>query len=315
MISIIIPIYNAEKYLERTFLCLKNQMFTDFEVLLIDDGSKDNSSLICKKVASEDNRFRYYYQENQGVSAARNNGISLSKGKYITFIDSDDIIPENYLQQLYDALINNNADISFCDVSVSQKGKEINRFTLNKDNLNKNDVLNLILSRKNINSGPCAKLFKKAIIEDLIFPPLKAYEDILFVVDAVSRCEKFAATNKTEYIYLQNDGSAMNSFMKVPSADIITVTDKLLEFIVNNKILDSNCFYITASHLMQYIIPLSDIKSENANARIFINSAKSVYKKYLRNIISCDSFPWKEKVTYFTFTKGFLYVNGKFIKV
>jgi len=312
-ISIIIPIYNAEKYLERTFLCLKNQMFTDFEVLLIDDGSKDNSSLICKKVASEDNRFRYYYQENQGVSAARNNGVALSKGEYITFIDADDIIPENYLEVLSEALENNCSAISFCDVAIIKDGNETKRFTLQKENLNRKETLDLILTREFINSGPCAKLFRRELIKESKFLPLKAYEDILFVVEAINKGDKFTSTNKTEYRYLQNSGSAMSSFKKVPSEDIITATDKLILFIKENKELSPDCFYITASHLMQYVLGTAEKSDDKSKA--FVNKARKLYSKYKRDIISNKSFPWKEKITYLAFVCGFIYINRKFVKV
>ncbi len=104
MISVIIPVYNAEKYLTHTIRCLQAQTCTDFEVLLVNDGSADRSAQICAESAKADTRFRVLTQENQGVSAARNKGLAASKGEYITFLDADDEVPDNYLETLYRAL-------------------------------------------------------------------------------------------------------------------------------------------------------------------------------------------------------------------
>ena len=313
MISVIIPIYNAEKYLPRTIKCLQNQIYSYFEVLLLDDGSVDSSGEICKKVVETDHRFIYHYQENGGVSAARNNGLKLSKGEYITFIDADDEIPENYLSELYEILVENNCQMSVCDVAVYKNGKELNRFTSEKERLTSKTALNYILTRKNINSGPYAKLFRREILEKIEFPSLKAYEDILFVVKAVEKCVSVAITNKTEYKYIQNEGSAMSTFMKIPSKDIIIASDYLLDFINENNILDPMCFYITASHLMQYVIPLVNII--NDSAKEFINEARKIYKKHKFGIIKCKAFPPKERATYLLFAYGWFYNNRKIIRL
>ena len=290
MVSVIIPIYNAEKYISRTINCLKAQSFKDFEVLLVNDGSTDASSEICQKASLEDSRFKCIDQNNSGVSIARNHGLSLSSGEYITFLDADDEIPENYLEILLTSLEKNESDVSFCDVAVINDNKETARFTLDKDALNKKETLNFVLTRKFINSGPCAKLFKRELIKDIKFPSLKAYEDILFVIEAINKGGKFTATNKTEYRYLQNSGSAMNSFAKVPSEDIIIATDKLIEFIKENKYLSTDCFYITASHLMQYAHELTERSDEKSVC--FVKKSRKLYSKYKREIIGCKSFPY-----------------------
>ncbi|MBE6985057.1 MAG: glycosyltransferase family 2 protein [Ruminococcaceae bacterium] len=302
MISVIIPIYNAEKYLLRTIHCLQEQLYTDFEVLLIDDGSKDNSAAVLRDIAAKDTRFRYIYQENQGVSAARNHGLELCKGQYVTFIDADDVIPNNYLANLLETLLENHCQMSVCDVVILRDEKESKRFSCTSNKLEQTEALNLILSRRNINSGPCAKLFQREILKGIQFPPLKAYEDILFVINAVCRCEDIAVTSDTQYNYIQNEGSAMNGFLKLPSKDIITATEKLLEFLRDRKDLDPQCFYVTTSHLMQYAAPL--LKNNDEKARSFVKATRSVYKRNLRRIWTCVAFPWKEKITFTLFTFG-----------
>ena len=313
MISVIVPIFNAGKYLSRTIACLQNQLYADFEVLLVNDGSTDDSAIICEEAARADLRFRYIVQENQGVSAARNHGMAQSNGEYITFIDADDSIPENYLEELHHALVSSNSQMAVCDVAVVDDRQETIRFSLMPQLLTQQETLNYVLTRKGINSGPYAKLFKREILSGLTFPALKAYEDILFVIDAVCRCDRVAVTNRTRYRYIQNSGSAMDFFMKTPSQDIVTASKELLEFTAARPELDPRCFYITVSHLMQYVLPLAGRPEPEAKA--FVAAAKKLIEENKRNILHCSAFPWKEKMVYMSLTCGVLYHNKKLTRI
>ena len=117
LISIIVPIYNVEKYLRQCLDSIMNQTYRNFECLLINDGSSDNSEDICREYVSKDSRFRYFEKENGGVSSARNLGIEHSKGEYITFIDSDDWVDSDYLEVLYNSLVDERADIAISTYS------------------------------------------------------------------------------------------------------------------------------------------------------------------------------------------------------
>ena len=112
LISIIVPIYNVEKYLRQCLDSILNQTYQNFECLLINDGSLDNSADICREYVSKDSRFKYFEKENGGVSSARNLGIECSRGEYITFIDSDDWVDYDYLEVLYNSLVDERADIA-----------------------------------------------------------------------------------------------------------------------------------------------------------------------------------------------------------
>ena len=112
LISIKVPIYNVENYLRQCLDSIVSQTYQNFECLLINDGSSDNSADICREYIEKDSRFRYFEKENVGVSSARNLGIERSKGQYITFIDSDDWVDSEYLEVLYRALIEEKADIA-----------------------------------------------------------------------------------------------------------------------------------------------------------------------------------------------------------
>ena len=119
MVSVIIPMYNEEKNLTRTIEKIQAQSFKDFEVLLIDDGSSDKTGKIAKKVCQEDLRFKYYYQSNQGVSAARNLGLEKSSGEYISFLDADDEWDRNFLKLMINQIFKKNADVCFVDININ----------------------------------------------------------------------------------------------------------------------------------------------------------------------------------------------------
>lgn len=305
----IIPVYNAEHTLRDCVRAVLAQSFDNLELLLINDGSRDDSGSICDAFAEADSRVRAFHQENQGVSAARNLGLSRAEGEYITFLDADDIVPPDYLKILHNAC--READISVCDVVSVQEGRELTRFTHPDGILTRTEALNLLLTRRRINSGPCAKLFRRDMLEGLKFPPLKAYEDILLVRDAFDRAARIAVTDKTEYRYIQNPEGAMSRFFKAPSTDIIRATEDILYFIITRRELSPDTLYITASHLMQYVLDV--VQSKTADE--FVCQSRMLYHRYLRHIIGCPAFPWKEKIVFALFTAGWLYTDGRLEKV
>lgn len=301
-ISVIIPVYNAGTMLIGCVQAVLGQTYSDIELILVNDGSQDGSGALCDSFT--DPRVRVFHQENKGVSAARNLGLAQAAGTYITFLDADDIVPPDYLQVLYDAC--QCADIAVCDVVCVQDGQETIRFTHPEAILSRLEALNFLLTRRKINSGPYAKLFRREMVGGLIFPPLKAYEDILFVKDAFCRAGTIAITNRTEYRYLQNPTGAMSNYFKAPSLDIICATEALLEFLAADRDLDPECFYITVSHLMQYVISIA----QNAEGREFIRQARGLYRRFWRQILNCPAFPKKEKIVYSLFICGWLYADG-----
>ena len=299
MITIIIPIYNCEKYLSAMLDCVLHQSFTDYEVIMVDDGSSDSTGEICNRYADEHKNFSVIHQNNQGVSAARNNAMKLARGEFITFLDADDEIPNDYFAKLVESQKATNADITVCDVVILSDGAEVNRFTCGDKVLSREEALNYLLSREYINSGPYAKLFRKSLIEALSFPPLKAYEDILFVTDAFNCASVIAVTCQTEYRYIQNSAGAMSSFSKCPSMDVMKATERLISFIKVHDKLSPKCFYITLSHLMQYVQSLSD--NNASDALIFKKSARKLFRNNAGEILTCSAFPWKEKVVFILF--------------
>ena len=252
-----------------------------------------------------------FAQNNQGAFAARNLGLEKSKGQYIAFLDADDVIDENYLEVLFKYC--RHAEITVCDVSVYKKNMESFRFTSSDSRITQSQALNKLLIRQEINSGPCGKLFQRKIIQDIKFPPLRVYEDILFVMKAFCKSKQIAITNETTYYYIQEDTGTMGNNRKSPSLDIVTATAEIMKFITSRSDLEAKCFYITISHLFQYALPLT-ISNQYKECE-FTCETRKLYTKYMKQILKCSAIPWKEKVLFYLYAHNWIYTDGRIKKI
>lgn len=305
MISVIIPVYNAEAGLERMLDGLQKQSCRDFEAILVDDGSSDSSAEICRRFQQNDGRFKYFHQQNAGVSAARNAGLNLSRGEFVAFSDADDVIDENYLEALANAV--KDADIAVCDVIAETEGRETDRFSAGNSVLDRDEALCELLSRRKINSGPCAKLYRKSLVENIRFPEMKTYEDILFNLEAFSKAEKVKSTCETGYHYIQNSLGAMSTENRNPSCDVVIASRKIMDFFKSEPQLDSMCVYITLSYLLQCAAP--QVKKGEKGG--LVRETELLFRSSIRQIIACRSFPKKEKLLFILFAFGLAYLDGK----
>ncbi len=310
-ISVIIPVYNTGILVYRMIKCLEQQTFQNFEVILVNDGSTDDSQNICEKIVRNKPNYFLFAQNNQGAFAARNLGLEKSKGQYIAFLDADDVIDENYLEVLFKYC--RHAEIAVCDVSVYKKNMESFRFTSSDSRITQSQALNKLLIRQEINSGPCGKLFQRKIIQDIKFPPLRVYEDILFVMKAFCKSKQIAITNETTYYYIQEDTGTMGNNRKSPSLDIVTATAEIMKFITSRSDLEAKCFYITISHLFQYALPLT-ISNQYKECE-FTCETRKLYTKYMKQILKCSAIPWKEKVLFYLYAHNWIYTDGRIKKI
>lgn len=214
-ISVIIPIYNVQKYLARCLESICNQEFEDYEVILINDGSTDNSLNIAEiYIERYQDKIKLINQKNGGLSAARNKGLLHAEGKYVCFIDSDDYVEKTYLSEMYEVAEKNDADLVFCAFkSVDENGKVIkyireSRLISEKVySLKENEELFLI------QNAAWNKLYRKDIIEEcnLYFTPEVWYEDLRFTKKYLLNASKCVYCDKALYNYLQRSGSIMNT--------------------------------------------------------------------------------------------------------
>lgn len=214
-ISIIVPIYNAEKYLCECIDSILAQTYSDFELLLINDGSTDNSGSICNDYYQKDSRIKVFHKENGGVSSARNLGILKSKGEYICFIDSDDFAENTFLQDLLNTISIHKSDIVICKYYEYHESKQKKNIPSTKQVENSGtgiEILNEII--KNDLTYPLwVSIFKATIIKDnnIQFSENIYYgEDQQFIYKALYYCKSFFSLNKTLYNYRVFSGSALS---------------------------------------------------------------------------------------------------------
>lgn len=249
MISVIIPVYNGEQLLNRCIQSVRQQTYDNFELLLINDGSTDNSLSICQSYAKKDKNIFVYSQKNQGVSAARNKGIELAKGKLICFIDADDWVDKTYLESLHSTYENENADLVISNSKAvlnkgTIKGAAFQDKYLQKrddnfipDELFKNGSILLRLSI-------WAKLYKKNIIDnhDIRFKKeLKLGEDFIFVLEYALKCRKIVFTNDYTYNYDRtNENSVIRKYNKQLYVNFKNTNDVYFSILEKYRIVNKN---------------------------------------------------------------------------
>ena len=227
LISIIIPVYKVEKYLEKCIESVLKQTYTNLQVILVDDGSPDNCGKICDEYAKKDSRIEVIHKVNGGLSDARNVGIAKAKGKYIGFVDSDDYIKEDMYEILINLIKEYDADVSICNLYDVIEGKEYIR---NKENgikeYNRIDILKEVLLDKNIQSYAWNKLYKKELFNEIKYPIGKKYEDIGTTFYIFEKCNKVVVTSEPEYYYLKRADSLVNN---VTESTVLDYTEIIIQ--------------------------------------------------------------------------------------
>ena len=207
-ISIIVPVYNVEKYLEKCLKSIISQTYKNLEIIVVNDGSIDNSLEICKKFEKIDKRIKVIDKENGGLSDARNAGLKIATGDYIGFVDSDDYISEDMFETLGKLLKEHNAEISIVSYYEMMDNRLLD---VQKDGtldiMNKEEAIKELLIDKKIQSYAWNKLFKKEIFEGIIFPTGKNFEDIATTLLLFEKADKIVRLEEPKYFYLRRNDS------------------------------------------------------------------------------------------------------------
>ncbi len=239
LISVIIPIYNVEQYLRQCLDSVINQTYKNLEIILVDDGSTDNSGKICDEYALKDARIKVIHKENGGVSSARNAGLDIAKGDYIGFVDSDDYIEKDMYEYLYSLNKNNNTLLSVCNFYIKKNKKIIEAKPItNKTVLSANEMLEC--SFKQLFS--VNKLIARNLFYDLRFPKDIRYgEDMTVCMELFIRAKKISYGKQCKYFYRQHENCITNSFVwHSKNLGFIHQTDKIAEYAKSQYL---NTFY------------------------------------------------------------------------
>jgi len=296
-ISVIVPVYNSEKYLEEMIGSILRQSYTDYELILIDDGSTDKSSDICDKYALKYNKVKTIHKINSGAGAARNTGIEIASGEYIMFVDSDDFIEDDMLETMLENILDNDMLISGAIVE-SYIGETLNSKKVFAMPQKKYNIAGLIEDFECTYSQIClfppwAKLYRRDIIDryNIRFPTnMRTGEDGFFNVDYLACCKTVVAIDRELYHHRRRNINSLSSiFIKERIDNIIAEFDKLCNFALEVKC-DKDCltrlYEIRREHLIFncYAIIKSqkeNVKGKLAAAKTFVNDP--VLHKTIKN--------------------------------
>ena len=260
MISVIVPVYNVEEYLEECLESIKRQTYTDIEVILVNDGSIDRSKEICERYCEKDSRFKLVNQENKGLSGARNRGMLESKGEFISFVDSDDVLKEDMLEQLMKQMTSEDIDIVECWYTNEKQELELST-PKNVKTIFQGDSKEALVSlcKDNIvRLNAVAKLFRRQVIVNFPFLEGLFYEDVYGGIGILKHIRKMVKINYIGYYYRVRQGSIMNREFNIKNLDLFTICDKLEQLYQGDTdslaYIHRRLFHLVLMHVVDYHI-------------------------------------------------------------
>lgn len=276
MISVVIPMYNAEKYVEKCLNSLLEQTYKDLEIIIVNDGSKDNSQTICERFAEQDKRITLINTENRGAGSARNTGIEVAKGEYISFIDSDDYVCPDYYERLLHMLERAGADIAigkYQRISEHDEMKFINSGEV-KECTNLEELLVLYGEDEDryINAVLVTnKLFKRELFEGNVrFPIGRLIDDEFIIYKLIYKSKKIVYTDDVMYAYVQSDSSVMRTNFKEQRVhDTIDVYDEVYNFFKENGTEELN-----KKILIRYLSYCVELAQKTSTSTVIDNKEK-----------------------------------------
>ncbi len=286
-ISVVIPVYNSEKYLEKCLTSLVNQTFKDIEFIFVNDGSIDNSLNILQEYAKKDSRITIINQENKGISQARNEGIKKAQGQYIGFIDSDDWIDLDFFEKLHGSIVNNDADIAVS--TIIRTGKKQKKYRIKYDDTK---VVNTLEEKLKICDVPrCSyvwnKLYKKEIIKDLEFKKNVFYEDVIWLPQVLKKAKSVVSTPNTNYYYYSNPNSTVKKTQsQKKQIDSYNAKKTTIKFFKDNNIaLSKKQRTITKKIVYLFNLKLLKIKEFENKLTYYLFGFIPIFKKTLKTPI------------------------------
>ncbi|WP_316790911.1 glycosyltransferase [Pedobacter frigoris] len=284
ILSIIVPVYNKEHFIDECIQSIISQSFTEFELILVNDGSTDQSGERCLHYAALDTRITVLEQQNMGVSAARNAGLAHAKGKYIGFVDSDDSIE----QDMYETLIRNaeatGADISTCRLRIIKNGKSNDPANTGEIGILDHQQALSASIRGDFDSNANNKIYRSKILDKIRFEGI-LYEDILFACKAFISAEKTVAEDSIKYNYMIRDNSVSMSGFNRNYLETVAVSAKIVELVTKNDpecIAEAKAFDVMANiSLLNLLILTRDRDHYEQEYKQVVNTLNG-YKEFIR---------------------------------
>lgn len=228
LITLIVPVYKVEPYLKRCLDSIINQTYKNLEIILVDDGSPDNCGIICDEYASKDKRIKVIHKENGGLSSARNTGLDIAQGEYISFIDSDDTISIDMIEYLYKLLNKNDADISICLHTIVRGSKRwISYKKIKEGVITGKECIKKLLYNDGVDTSAWAKLYKRTLFNKIRYPNGKLFEDIATTYKLFIKATSIVLGKESKYNYILRDNSIVSSNFNEKKLELIEMTDKM----------------------------------------------------------------------------------------
>lgn len=293
LISVIVPLYNTSNYMDDCIKSICHQTYINIEILLIDDGSTDDTGIKINEWRKRDNRIQVYHKKNGGLSDARNYGIEKASGKYITFIDSDDYVADEMIAYLHDLIVKYSTDISLCTHTVISGNKKIINGDNNTECLNDKEAIERMLYHNVIDTSAWAKLYDISLFKKIRFPKGKLFEDIATTYKLFIKAQRIACGYKDLYFYIIRNNSITTSKYSRKKLDLIEMTDQMADEVLEKypDLISATMrrrLYARFSTLNQMIF-CNPIPSESEDIVLFI-------KKYRTKVLLDFKAPFRDKV-------------------
>lgn len=236
LISVIVPVYGVEKYLDRCVQSIVDQTYQNLEIILVDDGSPDSCGAMCDVWAAKDDRIKVIHKENGGLSDARNAGMAIATGELLAFVDSDDYISPNLYRTLYERMQQDGSDIAACGVEMVWEDGTPSRMLTQPGScvLDAEKAMRAIIEESRLKQPVWYKLYKTEQVRDIQFPVGKCHEDVFWSYRAVARAKKVSITDKIGYYYTQRGGSIMGESYSLKRLDGLEAKVHRMDFLGNH---------------------------------------------------------------------------------
>lgn len=302
-ISIVVPIYNMENYLNKCINSIINQTYSNIEILLIDDGSTDKSSEMCDNWEKRDNRIRVFHKKNGGLSDAKNYGIEHATGEYIGFVDSDDWIEHDMYEQLYNEAKNNKADIVICGRYLEYDNHTIEQLKNERIIMNSKEAIIKLNTFYGFDMSSCDKLYNINLFKNIRFPYGKKCEDAYVTYKLFGNAKKIEYFPKCFYHYLQRNNSISKN--KLLNKDLVYAAQEQTEYISSK--------YDDIKHIgiINYAFSIKLLYEMAIERNIRIDEELKKYKKEIKEykkIITSSNYLNKKKKIAFILFNNYYYI-------
>lgn len=307
LVSIIVPVFNVERYLNRCIASVANQTYQDIQIVLVDDGSTDQSPEICDSWATEDSRVTVVHQANGGVSIARNRGLDMATGEYILWVDSDDYIAPETVETMMRTALQNHADMVICDF---EKGTD-DHYTFKTstqtpcEQIDNTSALTRIYANAHSAlryAAPWAKLAKRSLYQDIRYPEGKIFEDIYTTHKLIYRCERIAVLDIPLFYYFQRPDSIMNAMFSMKKLDYLQALVERITFFEANSLKELE--QIAYDELLHSLIWEYSRTRDLLHSEAGMEYIKQLFRGVYRKGYASRRYPKETKLFFATFNRN-----------